>query len=448
MLRAKGAIVMRFGQFPMVSFFAIAATLAASTAANAQAKPDFVQLGRVSATVWKPDSGAAPHIAFLIAHRSANMLNNVACREFAKRGFAAVCFNTRYENNDSIVDWEPIALDVKRAVDYARTLPGITKVILVGHSGGSALMSYYQAVAENGVSYCQGPNKITQCGPELAGMKPADGIVFPEAHPGDGVQALRGINPSLSIQNGKVAVDSSLDPFDVKNGYNPNGPSHYAPEFRTRYYAAQSKVMNEQLTHVLALRDRIKSGEGVYPDDDAVLVPFSDQAGAARLDQMDPSIPEIMSTRRPEKLLKNDGTIVMQVVKSLEPAHPQQAKRNRTFDDGTKMLTVTSYLSTNAVRSTNSVDGIDHCSNNNSTVCGVQHIKAPTLIAAMGAYHMLRDEEMMYDTSPAADKDYVVIEGANLNYDGCKPCETTPGQYGNSLKNLFDYIAKWANARF
>jgi len=22
------------------------------------------------------------------------------------------------------------------------------------------------------------------------------------------------------------------------------------------------------------------------------------------------------------------------------------------------------------------------------------------------------------------------------------------GQYGNSLKNLFDYIAKWANARF
>jgi hypothetical protein len=309
-------------------------------------------------------------------------------------------------------------------------------------------MSYYQAVAENGVSYCQGPDKLAQCGPELAGMKPADGLLFAEAHPGDGVQALRGINPSLSIVNGKVMVDSSLDPFDVKNGYNPKGASHYSEEFRKHYYAAQSKVMNEQIAKVQAQAARIKTGEDVYPDNDIVLVPFSDQAGAARLDQMDPSIPEIMSTRRVEKLLKNDGTIVTQVVKSLEPPHPQQAKRNRTFEDGTKVLTVTSYLSTNAVKSTDSVDGIDHCSNNNSTICAVQYIKVPTLITAMGAYHMLRDEELMYDKSAAADKDYIVIEGATLNYTGCKPCETTPGQYGNSAKNMFDYIAKWANAHF
>jgi hypothetical protein len=163
---------------------------------------------------------------------------------------------------------------------------------------------------------------------------------------------------------------------------------------------------------------------------------------------MDPSIPEIMSTRRPEKLLKNNGVIVHEVVKSLEPAHPEQAELNRKFDDGTKMLTVTAYLSANAVRSTNSLEGIDHCSNNNSTICAVQYIKVPTLITAMGAYHMLRDEELMYDKSAASDKDYIVIEGAELNYNGCKPCETTPGQYGNATKNMFDYIQKWANARF
>ena len=55
---------------------------------------------------------------------------------------------------------------------------------------------------------------------------------------------------------------------------------------------------------------------------------------------------------------------------------------------------------------------------------------------------------MMYDKSAAKDKDYVVIEGAELNYTACKECEKAPGQYGNSLKNLFDYIQKWANARF
>jgi hypothetical protein len=287
-----------------------------------------------------------------------------------------------------------------------------------------------------------------QCGTDLAGMKPADGLLFAEAHPGDGAQALRGINGSLSIVDGKVHVDPTLDPFNPKNGFNPEGASHYTAEFRNRYYAAQSKVMNDQLAQVLAKQERMKKGDGVYPDDDIVLVPFSDQEGAARLDLMDPSIPEFMSTARPEKLLKNDGSIVTQIVKSMEPAHPGQAKLNRTFSAGTKILTIKSYLSANAVRSTNSADGIDHCSNNNSTICAVQSIKVPTLIAAMGAYHMLRDEETMYDKSAAKDKDYVVIEGAELNYTACKECETTPGQYSNSLRNLFDYIRDWTNKRF
>ena len=267
----------------------------------------------------------------MISHRSANNLNNVACRELSKRGFMAVCFNTRFVNNDTIVEWEKIPLDVKVAVDYARTLPGITKVILLGHSGGSPLMSFYQAVAENGIGYCQGSNKLVQCGSDLAGMKPADGLLFAEAHPGDGAQALRGINPSLSIVDGKVRVDPELDPFNPKNGFNPEGASHYPAEFRNRYYAAQSKVMNEQLAQVLAKQERMKKGEGVYPDDDIVLVPFSDQEGAARLDLMDPSIPEFMSTARPEKLLKNDGSIVTQVVKSMEPAHPRQVTSAWSF---------------------------------------------------------------------------------------------------------------------
>jgi hypothetical protein len=43
------------------------------------------------------------------------------------------------------------------------------------------------------------------------------------------------------------------------------------------------------------------------------------------------------------------------------------------------------------------------------------------------------------------DKDFIVIEGAT---HGGKPCETKPGQYSNTVKNFFDYVAKWINARF
>ena len=359
----------------------------------------------------------------------------------------ALCWNTRFVNNETEVRWEELALDVKTAVDFARSRPGIERVILVGHSGGSPLMSFYQAVAENGASYCQGPNKLVQCGEELEGLTPADGMVYPDAHPGNGVQALHGLNPSLSIADGKLVVDPALDPFDPANGFNPDGASGYSDEFRDRYYRAQSRVMNAKIAEVEALRARIENGEHVFPDEDIVLVPFDSQAGAARLDAYDPTIPETMSTAQPRKVLENDGTIVIRVARSVALPKPLQAEVNRTFA-GVKVLTTQSFLSANAVRSGHAMEGIDHCSTNASTNCAVANIRAPTLIAAMGAYNHIRFQEIMYEQSPAEDKDFIVIEGARHGYTPCTACETTPGQYSNTLENLFDYIAEWANARF
>ena len=439
---------MRFALFYGAVCVAGAVTLCFPASASAQNHPEFIP-GRTNMVLYRPDTGRAPHIAFLIAHRTGNNLGNIACRELAKRGFAALCFNTRYVNNEMSVQWENIALDVKAAVDYAHAIPGITKVILLGHSGGAPLMTYYQAVAENGVSYCQGADKLVQCGNNLAGLTPADGILLDEGHAGDGFQALTGINPSLAMADGKPKIaDPSVDPFSPANGYNPEGASHYSQAFRTRYYAAQSRVMNAQIAQVRALQDAIKQGDGPFPDNDIVLVPFSAERGAARLSELDPGVPEYMGTSKPEKFLKNDGTIVTQMVHSIEPPHPDRIRTNRSFETGVKVLTIKSYLSTNAIKSANSFDGVDWCSANNSTMCAVQHIKAPTLIVAMGAYHLLADEERMFEKSAALDKDYIVVEGGTLGYTGCKDCGQPAGNFSNALKNNFDYVAKWANARF
>jgi hypothetical protein len=429
-----------------------AATLGLTNVAAGQSHPEYIPLGRVSAALYKPDSGPAPHIAFLVSHRTANNLNNIACRELAKRGFLALCWNTRFVNNEAAVRWEDIAFDVKTTVDYVRKVPGITKVVLLGHSGGSPLMSYYEAVAEAGPNWCKGPGKLMQCAGTMD-FKPADGIVFPDAHPGNGVQSLRGLNPSV-VQNkdGTLKIIPELDPFSQKNGFNPEGASHYPKEFQVRYFAAQSKAMNDLIAKAQSQMQLIKEGKSVYPDDDIFAIPgggFSGAgAGSADLNSMDPSIPELMSTARPEKVLKNDGSIVMEVAHSVAVPEPENAKANHTFERGTKVFTLKSFLSANAVKSTNALDGIEWCSSNNSTMCAVQSIKIPTLIAAMGAFHFVRDQEMMYDLSGAKDKDYIVIEGAVHGYTPCKACEKTPGQYSNSDKNLFDYIAKWANARF
>ncbi|MSP94127.1 MAG: hypothetical protein EXR00_02560 [Alphaproteobacteria bacterium] len=423
------------------------ASLASTGASLAQSHPEYVPLGRIQAALYKPDSGPAPHIAYLIAHRTANQLSTLACTELASRGFLVVCFNTRFVNNETIVNWEETPLDVKAAVDFARAQPGITKVVLLGHSGGSPLMSFYQAIAENGAAYCQKPERMMKCG-NIPALTPADGLVFPDAHPGNPAQALRGINPSLSVVDGKIVVDSTLDPFSAANGYNPKGPSKYSKDFQTRYYAAQSRAMNAQIAKVMEAKARMAKGEYTYPDNDIVLVPFSDQEGSAGLMLMDPSIPEFMSTAKPQKLLKNDGSIVRQIVHSVAVPELGQAESNREFNAGTKVLTFTSYLSANATRSTNSVDGIDHCSTNISTICNLRTVKAPILVAAMGGWRFVRDQEQMYEESPAADKDFIVVEGAIHPYTPCRPCEKTPGQYSNTVKNLFDYMAAWTNKRF
>ena len=111
-------------------------------------------------------------------------------------------------------------------------------------------------------------------------------------------------------------------------------------------------------------------------------------------------------------------------------------------------MTVHSFLSANAIRSKDSLDAIDWCSSNNSTRCAVGHISIPILITAMGAHYFIRDSEVHFDAAASADKDFIVIEGATHGLTPCTACETTPGEYSNSQRNFFDYVAKWINARF
>jgi hypothetical protein len=78
----------------------------------------------------------------------------------------------------------------------------------------------------------------------------------------------------------------------------------------------------------------------------------------------------------------------------------------------------------------------------------VQSISVPIMIAAMGAYQFIRDDEIIFDKSASRDKDYFVLEGAVHGFTPCTAWETTRDQYSNSVKNLFDYIRDWTNKRF
>jgi hypothetical protein len=201
--------------------------------------------------------------------------------------------------------------------------------------------------------------------------------------------------------------------------------------------------MNRLVDVALAKLRAMEAGKYYYKDDDAFVIHGSE---GGRLAEMDPDIHP--GTVKPQKLLKNDGTIVTEVIKSVRVPATKNAERARLFYDGSKLLTVRSFLGTRAIRAKHALDDIEYCSNNNSTPCHLQKITVPILILGMGGHYFLRDNEIHYEVSASADKEYIVIEGASHGIRPCRPCETTPGGYSNTVKNTFDYMQKWINARF
>jgi len=189
----------------------------AAAPASAQSHPEYIPLGGgVKAVLYRPDSNPSPHVGVIIIHRTANYLQHQGCTQLSQRGFMVLCMNSRFDNNEALVDWELIALDVKRGVDYLRNTQHTNKVIFFGHSGGGPTTTFYQAVAEAGPSYCQGANKLTECDNSnnaYNGLTPADGLVLVDAHPGNTVNALRAINPAVSNENRPDLLQNKLDPI-------------------------------------------------------------------------------------------------------------------------------------------------------------------------------------------------------------------------------------------
>jgi hypothetical protein len=239
----------------------------------AQNFPAYHQLGPAKATLWRPSSGT-PNIGIdVVMHRTSNFLNLGACSQMRDRGFVVLCMNTRFDNNESEVIFEEMALDVRAGINFLKQnqsglTPGINKVVLWGYSGGGPTMSFYQAVAEVGVGFCQAPQKLTQCdssgSTSLVGLPKADGIIFVDAHPGNPIIGmLRSNNPAVHNENHPENLRDRLNPYDPANGYNPNGLSTYSDAFKKRYFEGQSDRLNKLIAEAQDIQFQID--QGTYP---------------------------------------------------------------------------------------------------------------------------------------------------------------------------------------
>ena len=419
-------------------------TVATVEAAWAQSRPIYLQFDpyTVKGALYRPDSGDQPTIGVLLIHRVNNYLGHLAASELARRGFLVLAMNSRFDNNEASVLWEHIALDVKTGVEFLKRQGGVRTVVLFGHSGGAATLSFYQAVAEKGTAYCDAPGKLTVCGKELSNLPRADALILVDASLGNPAGLLRGLNPAVVTEGDPKAINPALDPFNPANGFKPEG-STYSAEFKQKYYEAQAARMNRLIAVASAQASQLGSDRGPFPDDNAFLIV---RAQGARL--VDGETMAETSTAKPRKLLKNNGTTVTQMVTSVRPSTRQNPAQNATFDGGARLLTLKSFLTANAIRSTNAMTGVEWCSSNSSTPCALGQIGVPLLVSAMGGNTGLRDNEWLYEMAASRDKDFFVLEGATHNIDPCLECETRKGEYGNSVRNFFNYVRDWMNTRF
>lgn len=420
--------------------------LALTSAASAQSRGEYIQFKprQVKGALYKPDNGPAPRIAFFVMHRTSNYLGHYSLKYLVERGFMVLAMNPRFDNNEGKVDFEKILYDLRQGMEFLRKQEGIEKVILYANSGGGPTMSLYQAVAENGAAYCRGKNKITQCKEDVAGLVKGDGIVFVDAHPGNTVNRLRSFNAAVTDEANPAKLDPSLDPFNPANGFNPKGASKYSEEFKKRYFEAQSARMNRLIDKAQQIKADMKAGKHFPADNDS----FVQYRRRGRLMELDPTIHG--STKKPRKLLKNDGTVdASSIVTTVRQPRPENAKRDKSFRRAAVHGTIKSFLSATAIRSTNSMDGVDWCSSNNATPCAIQQLTVPVLFGAMQGHYFMRDNEIHYEMAKSKDKDLIIVEGATHLVDTCKKCAKATGKdYSNARKNFFDYVAAWTNARF
>lgn len=124
-------------KYLLASVLIISIVLLAVSQSLAQSNPRYIRFAGVPSAVkgalYAPDTPQKPpHVGILVIHRTSNFMNTLACAELSKRGFLVLCMNPRSDNNEALVRWETIPLDVKAGVEFLKKQQGITKIISLG----------------------------------------------------------------------------------------------------------------------------------------------------------------------------------------------------------------------------------------------------------------------------------------------------------------------------
>lgn len=356
-------------------------------------------------------------VALLYTHPfAATNLVGFFCETLPARGYAVLCINNRFTNNQQLnTAWEPIALDVASGIRELRNR-GYEKVLLVGYSAGGPTMAYYQALAERG-------NALFRSGGALSGftgfrnrddserrMPPADGVVLVNPSSGIGASGMFRLDGSI-IDEETGARDPTLDMYSAANGFDAaRGVATYSRSFLERYYAAQCARMNRLIDTSVRRMAAVRAGTARFGDDDIGLT-VGLRANPAYVDL------SLASSTRGRHVLLPGGAVT---TVTNDRRATNLSVRNRGVDEAAR--TDSSFLSYRAVRCvgfnpdgvTKDEHGLDASSSNNVTYANMESVSVPTLImqgTADNTIVHLTVAELIFNSTSAVNKDLWYVKG-------------------------------------
>ena len=408
-----------------------------------------VTAGRATGFLYEPITpGPKSHIGIFVMHSGSDYSNFVTCYEMSKRGYTVLCTKNTGGGLNNII------LDAKSSMAYLKKVPGVDKVLIWGHSGGATLMTAYEMIAENGVAGCQGPEKLSKCPNNLAGLAAADGLILADANWGNASMALFSLDPAVISEDNGTSLNQELNLFNPANGYNATGNSDYSQEFIKRFQTAVGKRENGLIKSALERVAAIDAGKGRFTDDEPMVIPGANSLGP--FNKLFPQDVKLMShTVKEWPLIHADGSVTTEIVHTVrKPAGGMGGGTMTGRLSNAINTTVRIFLTDNAIRVSNdfyydesSVYGVDWTSTYASPPGNIHSIHVPSLFLGMTGNYEYLAAETIYNNSAAKDKSLAFVEGATHMYTTCKQCETTPGQFGDTVKSLHDYVDKWINEK-
>jgi pimeloyl-ACP methyl ester carboxylesterase len=202
--------------------------------------------------VYVKPSGSRPTTAFIATHVNMDFTEHYLGPLLAARGYGFLGWNTRFRGAEQLFLLDHAVAEIGAGVRWLYEHAGVERVVLIGNSGGGALMAAYQAQALD-------PYLEPVHGGYLTGavedLLPADLYISIASHPGRTDMALSFIDPSVLDETDPISVDPELDM------YNPDNGPPYTPEFQARYRAGQLARNQRITTWVKAEMDRLAKSD-------------------------------------------------------------------------------------------------------------------------------------------------------------------------------------------